>query len=697
MITLDTLLSELPRITPAHAKKLLRLNLVTVKNLLHHFPSRYEDFATIYPISDLSADMNATVVGIISEMKTNRIPKRHLTVTNATISDDSGSISIVWFNQSFIENSLHVGNAYRLSGKVAYNTKNGLHFSAPNIERTERKPTSTGRLVPTYPETAGITSKWLRWQIHMILATEIDLLDALPENIVTELHLPKLSTALKLIHYPRSLEDVEYARKRFVFEEMFILQLITIRTRSQLAKEKSYIIPFDEKLVQQFVQNLPFVPTDAQKKSAYQILTDLSKPVPMNRLLNGDVGSGKTLVALIAALECAKSGYQIAILAPTEVLALQHFNTFLTFFEKYEISIGLLTGAYKMEGAHPALTQNITRSAMLSRIKNGDIKIVIGTHAIIQEDVAFHNLSLIIVDEQHRFGVAQRAKLAQKSIESNDGNKKTVPHFLTMTATPIPRTFALALFGDLHVSLLDEKPKNRKEIITKIIHPERQSVVYDFIKKEIAFGRQAYIVLPLVEDSDALQNVKSAKAEFDRLSKDVFSTYSLGLMHGRLKAKEKEKLMADFKNNKINILISTSVIEVGVDVPNATIMIIENAERFGLSQLHQFRGRIGRGNHQSHCFLFSTHFNSQRLHAMEKHTDGFRLAEIDLALRGPGEFLGSQQSGLPDGAMKNISNIKLITLTRKYAKSLLTEDPFMKKHPLLAKEITHLYERIHLE
>ncbi|HIP50195.1 MAG TPA: DEAD/DEAH box helicase, partial [Candidatus Pacebacteria bacterium] len=366
-------------------------------------------------------------------------------------------------------------------------------------------------------------------------------------------------------------------------------------------------------------------------------------------------------------------------------------------FEKYDYTIGLLTGTHKIYGSHPALIQETTRQKMLKLITSGDTNLVIGTHAVIQEDVVFKDLALIVVDEQHRFGVAQRAKLIQKSMDSDNGNKKTVPHFLTMTATPIPRTFALALFGDLNVSLLDEKPGNRKEIKTSFVQPSKQNEIYDFIKKEISNGRQAYIILPLVEESDALKNVKAAKEEYKRLSKDVFTNESLGLMHGRLKSREKEKLMTDFKKGRIDILISTSVVEVGVDVPNATVMIIENAERFGLSQLHQFRGRIGRGKHQSYCFLFSQNSNSHRLRAMEKYSDGFKLAEIDLKLRGPGEFLGSQQSGLPDGAMKNIANIKLVTLARTHAKDLLISDPSLKKHRLLKKEMSRFYKNVHME
>lgn len=697
MITLDTQLNKLTRVSEAHAKKLKKLDLFTVKDLLYHFPSRYDDFSHIYNVNELKSDTNATVVGQVSNVKTARIFKRHLTITSATITDDTGSIEMIWFNQVFIERTLQTDQKLRVSGKITTNKKGVIQFNSPNVERFERIPTSTGRLVPIYPETAGVTSKWLRWQIQLILSKDIKFEDYIPKNILEELHLQSLGDALKTIHFPKNETESVYASKRFMFEEMFLLQLIIMRTRAQLSKEKAPKITFDKKLIKGFTERLPFTLTNAQRQSSFQILTDMEKSTPMNRLLNGDVGAGKTLVAAIAALQCIKNGNQVAILAPTEVLASQHFNTFLSLFEKYDYTIGLLTGTHKIYGSHPALIQETTRQKMLKLITSGDTNLVIGTHAVIQEDVVFKDLALIVVDEQHRFGVAQRAKLIQKSMDSDNGNKKTVPHFLTMTATPIPRTFALALFGDLNVSLLDEKPGNRKEIKTSFVQPSKQNEIYDFIKKEISNGRQAYIILPLVEESDALKNVKAAKEEYERLSKDVFTNESLGLMHGRLKSREKEKLMTDFKKGRIDILISTSVVEVGVDVPNATVMIIENAERFGLSQLHQFRGRIGRGKHQSYCFLFSQNSNSHRLRAMEKYSDGFKLAEIDLKLRGPGEFLGSQQSGLPDGAMKNIANIKLVTLARTHAKDLLISDPSLKKHRLLKKEMSRFYKNVHME
>ncbi len=697
MITMDTKLDKLTRISASHAKKLEKLGLLTVRDLLYHFPSRYEDFSHIYDITELETDTNATIAAQVSDVKTIRIPRRHLTITTATFTDDTGSVGAVWFNQQFIEQQLKTSNVLRISGKLTTNAKNGLHFNSPNVERLERTPTSTGRLVPIYPETAGITSKWLRWQIQLIREQNIELPDPLPDTVRKELKLPTLADALRLIHFPKNNEEIVYATKRFMFEEMFILQLITLRSRASLAKERATKVPIDEQLIKNFIQTLPFEPTNAQRTSSFQILKDMSTPTPMNRLLNGDVGAGKTLVAAIATLQVLSAGHQVAILAPTEVLASQHFNSFLQLFQKYDYNMGLLTGAYKIYGSHPALIQSTTRAKMLKKISLGELDLIIGTHAIIQEDVSFKDLTLIVVDEQHRFGVAQRAKLTQKAIESNDGNKSTVPHFLTMTATPIPRTFALALFGDLDVSVLDEKPAQRKEIKTTLVHPNNSDKIYDFIKKELDSGRQAYIILPLVEETESLKDVKAVKQEFERLSTGVFKDYKLGLMHGKLKSKEKEKIMQDFSNNKIQILISTSVVEVGVDVPNATAMIIENAERFGLSQLHQFRGRIGRSDKQSYCFLFSTHFNSQRLKAMEKYSDGFKLAEIDLKLRGPGEFLGSQQHGMPDGVMKNISNTKLVTLARTHARNTLLESNSLKKYPTLKKELDRFYMQVHME
>ncbi|MCK4635783.1 MAG: ATP-dependent DNA helicase RecG [Candidatus Moranbacteria bacterium] len=694
MINLDTKLEKLPRVQKNYFKKLAKLNLFTVKDLLKHFPSRYEDYSKIFSINQLQPNLESTVIGTIIDIQTIRTYGRKMLLTEALLEDKTGTIKIIWFNQSYIGRSFPINTQVRISGKV--NDKNNeLSFSAPEIEKANRIPTNTGRLVPIYPETAGLTSKWIRWQIQIILDKKINLPDPIPQSILKELHLPNFKTALRMIHFPKKMNEVILAQKRFAFEEMLILQLTTLKVRLNFSQQKSPEIKFDKKLIQKFIKTLPFAPTDAQRKSSFQILTDLEKSTPMNRLLNGDVGAGKTLVAVIATLQCINENFQVTILAPTEVLASQHFKTFLDFFEKYNFEIGLLTSTYKTYGSHPALTKKTTRPKMLELIKSGKINLIVGTHALIQEDIEFEKLGLVIIDEQHRFGVAQRSAITQKENLSRK-EKNLKPHLLTMTATPIPRTFALALFGDLDVSVLDEKPLNRKEIKTKVISPTNQKSIYKFIKKEIEKGQQVYIILPLVEESEAIKKVKAAITEHKRLQSKIFPDLKLGLLHGRLKSKDKENLMTDFKNKKINILVSTSVIEVGVDIPNATLMIIENAERFGLSQLHQFRGRIGRDEHQSYCFLFSENINSERLQAMEKYNDGFKLADIDLKLRGPGEFVGSRQSGLTDGAMKNINNLKLVTLAREKAKEILKNDFELNKSLLLKKIISELKSVTHL-
>jgi ATP-dependent DNA helicase RecG len=693
MLNLNTELEKIPKIQPKYFKKLAKLNLITVEDLLRHFPSRYNDYSKIIPIEQLQAGEEVTIVGTIIDIKTIRTRSRWMLLTEALVEDETGTVKIIWFNQPYINRSFPIETKVRLSGKVTIKN-NQLSFSSPEIEKATRIPTNTGRLVPIYPETAGLTSKWIRWQIQLIFNQGLKFTDNIPTEILKELYLPSFQNALKMIHFPRTMNDVLLAQKRFAFEDMFLLQLMAIRIRLNFAHQKAPQIKLEKKLIKKFIAHLPFQPTEAQRKSSFQILSDLEKPQPMNRLLNGDVGAGKTLVAAIATLQCLKKGYQVAILAPTEVLASQHFQTFLNFFEEEEFNIGLLTGAYKLYGSHSALIQKTTRPKMLNKLKNNEINLIIGTHAIIQEDVEFNELALIVVDEQHRFGVAQRSAIIKKSSETS---KKLVPHFLTMTATPIPRTFALALFGDLDVSVLDEKPMNRKEIETKVINPLGQKTIYEFIKQEIKKGRQAYIILSLVEESEAIKKVKAAITEHQRLQAEVFSDLELGLMHGRLKPREKEELMIAFKNKEIDILVSTSVIEVGVDVPNATLMIIENAERFGLSQLHQFRGRIGRGEHQSYCFLFTEKTDNERLQALEKYTDGFKLANIDLKLRGPGEFIGSRQSGLPDGAMKNITNIKLVTIARQKAKEILQIDPALKNYPRLHQALKHFENITHLE
>jgi len=487
-----------------------------------------------------------------------------------------------------------------------------------------------------------------------------------------------LEKALWQIHFPDSIKLATAAKKRFSFEELFLIQLLILRERMKFAKEKSIAIPLNLKIIQSFIRKLPFKLTDSQKKSTWQILKDMEKPKPMNRLLEGDVGSGKTIVAAIAALNIAKAGYQTVFMAPTEILSKQHFQNLSQLFKNSHISVGLLTGKEK--------------------IKNEESDILIGTQALIQDKVKFKKLALVILDEQHRFGVKQRAKLCRQ--------KDFIPHLLSMTATPIPRTLTLTIYGDLDLSSITELPTGRKKIITKFITPNKRQEAYDFIRKQVKQGRQVFVICPRIEPSEVKENnlswaeVKAVKEEYEKLSKDIFSDLKVGELHGKMKTEEKEKVIKNFKERKINILVSTSVIEVGIDIPNASLIMIEGAERFGLSQLHQFRGRVGRSEYQSFCFLFtesSAKKTGQRLRALLSSNNGFALAEKDLEIRGPGDFSGIRQWGIPDLSMASLKDIFLVQSSRNTAKEILEEDPELKKYPLLRERLEKFQQNIHLE
>jgi ATP-dependent DNA helicase RecG len=730
MIDLETPLKNLPRIGIKYAKKLEKMEIRTISDFIFHFPFRYDDYSEMIPISEISAGENFTIHGKIASLKNIRTWKRKMYITEALIEDDSGSIRAVWFNQPYLGENLSEGKEIRISGKISQKKDallphidpkkkidSSLYFSNPSWELASRIPTNTGRLVPVYPETQGLTSRWIRWQIQIFFKLKIPIPDPIPHSILKKLNLPEIEKAVKYIHFPENKNQYALARKRFAFEEMFLMQIKSAQVKLSWKKESSIKIKFDEKLIKTFVSGLPFQLTNAQRKASFEILKDLEKNRPMNRLLNGDVGSGKTIVAAIAALQTVRQGYQVAIMAPTEILAQQHYNKFCELFHDHDFKIGLVTSNSKKIYSASKLPSK-TDSSQADIIRSSDI--IIGTHSLIQKDIRFSKLALIIIDEQHRFGVAQRAYLQQKTEEISDGIRGKIPHFLTMTATPIPRTLALAFFGNLDLSILDEMPKNRKKIITKIISQNNRDATYDFIRKEIKSGRQAFVILPLVEESKILtevhpvkslhgqgvrisgqfNGVKAAVQEHIRLSSEVFPDLKIGLVHGKLKAEKKEKAMLDFKNNHLDILVATAVVEVGIDIPNATIMIIEDADRFGLSQLHQFRGRVGRGEHQSYCFLFTnkhSELSKQRLKALVESEDGFKIAEKDLELRGPGEFFGTRQSGIPDIAMENLANVKLIQISRTEAENLLRSDPSLISHPMLNKAIEKFTSQVHLE
>jgi len=679
-LNLETPLSYLPRIGKKYFKKFHKLGLNTVRDLLYYFPFRYDDFSNIIPISKLELHKIATIQGKILDIKNIRTFRKRMVLTEAVIQDKTGPIKAIWFNQPFIGKILKNGDWVSLSGKLAIG-KGGRYISNPSYEimRADKFLTHTAGLVPVYPETAGITSRLIRYALKLALPTINQTEEFLPSYIIRKQALLPLKTALKEIHFPRTKILAEKARHRLSFDELFLIQLSVIKQKLTLQQQKAQKILFNKELIQSFVKSLPFTLTNSQKIAAWDILRDINKPIPMNRLLNGDVGSGKTVVAAMAALEVAKNGYQVAIMAPTEILAQQHFKEINRLLKGFKVKIGLLTGSEKKFS------------------KNTDI--VIGTHALIQKGVVFRDLALVVIDEQHRFGVEQRAALQNQIKEIPDKTPAAIPHFLTLTATPIPRTLALTIYGDLDISLLKELPKGRQKIITEIVAPANRQQTYELTRDQIKKGRQAFIICPLIEESEKLE-VKSVTQEYEKLTKNIFPDLKIAMLHGRMKPKEKEKIMTDYKNKKTDILVSTSVVEVGIDVPNATVMMIEGADRFGLAQLHQFRGRVGRGEHRSYCFLLtesSSKTTNARLRALLKCQNGFELAEKDLKIRGAGELFGIRQSGLPDLAMASLADLPLVEQTRKEANNLLEKDSELKYHPLLLQKLTQFHKTVHLE
>lgn len=702
-LDLNASVSKLPRVNENRAKRLNRLGIKTVKDLLFYFPGRYDDFTNVKKIADLEAGETATVRGKIIKIKSVRTWKKKINITEAVVGDESGSVRAVWFNQPYLADTLKAGDLINLSGKIAVQ-KSGLIFSHPVCEfaRGGKETSHTGRLVPVYSETKGLTSRWLRFIIKPLLGLAEIVPEYLPEEIKTRKNLPDLAETLQEIHFPKNAASAERARSRFAFEELFFLQLRALAAKQKLKKERAPEIPPDIEALKKFVAALPFNLTNAQRKAAWEIITDLAKPSPMNRLLNGDVGSGKTVVAALAAFSCALRGYQAAFMAPTEILANQHFEEISKLCEKIGgMKIGLLTAKIaKLAG------EKIKKNELLEKAENGEISVVIGTHSLIQKNVKFKNLAFVVVDEQHRFGVSQRAHLVSSR------KSALLPHFLSMSATPIPRTLALTAFGDLDISVLNEMPKGRQKIITKIVSPEERPAAYSFIRSEIKKGRQAFVICPRIEISKGEESgeaspkkllwaeVKAVKDEHKKLSEKIFPDLKIGIIHGKLKTEEKEKALKDFKNKKTDVLTATSVVEVGIDVPNATVMMIENADRFGLAQLHQFRGRVGRGEHQSYCLLFSdssSDENNRRLKAMVNCDNGFELAWKDLKIRGPGGLFGGRQWGIPDLAMASLSDVNLIKEARQEAEQTLKNDPLLKKHPLLREKISDFAKSVHLE
>lgn len=687
MLSLETPIKNLKKVGPTYLKRLNSLGLKTIRDLFFHFPHRYDDFSQITPISFLKKGQTATVQGEVSEIKNIRTFKRRINITEALIKDQTGSIKAIWFNQPYLAETLKKGTQANFSGKVTF-AKNTLSLSNPVYEIVRQKETThTGRLVPVYHETAGLSSRYLRYLIKPLLPLANKIFDFLPDLIKKEYGLIDLNKAIAQIHFPKDQNSAQTARFRLSFDELFLIQLMVLKQKQALAQAQAQAIGFDQKLIQSFVKSLPFKLTNDQRLATWEIFQDIAKSQVMNRLLDGDVGSGKTVVATMAALATAKAGYQTALMAPTEILAKQHFNTLSHLLKKNKLKIALLTSSAQKTNTQ----KTFNRLQLKKQIKLGKIDIVIGTQALIQKDLSFKQLALAIIDEQHRFGIKQRASLAK-----NFSHQQYMPHLLSMTATPIPRTLALTIYGDLDISLLKEMPKGRKPVKTKIVLPADRQKTYDFIEEQAKKKKQIFVICPLIDESEKLE-VKSVTQEYEKLNKKVFPNLKILMLHGKLKPKEKENIMQDFKNGQADILVSTSVIEVGVDIPRATIMMIEGADRFGLAQLHQFRGRVGRSSDQAYCFLFTDSAatkTSQRLQAILQSHNGFELAEKDLKIRGPGEIFGSRQWGLPDLTMASLSDLKLVQLARQAAAKTLKEKLSTE---ILADKIKSFQQTIHLE
>ncbi|MFA5124531.1 MAG: ATP-dependent DNA helicase RecG [Patescibacteria group bacterium] len=683
-LSLDSQVSQISPYAKRLANKLKKLNIETVRDLIFYYPFRYEDYSCLSQITDLREGMEAAVIGRLELVASRRSHRQRKIVTEAVLTDDTGSIKLVWFNQPWVSKTLAGGETIRVYGRISGDMYS-LHFNSPSYERVS---SGAPGIMPVYPLTSGLTNKQLRFLLSGLKPLIMTVNDYLPEEIINRQNLVSLSSALINVHWPENNSALAAARHRLAFDELFLLQTWSQILRSNLKELEAPSIEFKELKIKEFIARLPFELTLDQKRAAWEVIKDLAKTEPMNRLIEGDVGSGKTVVALIAMYNAILNGQQAALMAPTEILANQHYYNISKLLISCGVNLGLLTRTQKVFNG-----EELGKKEFLAKAALGEIDLIVGTHALIQKEVVFKQLGLVIVDEQHRFGVKQRQELKQKGADSK------IPHFLSLTATPIPRSLALIVYGDLDLSLIKELPQGRKAIVTKVVPPDKRLLAYEFIGKQIAAGRQVFVVCPLIDPSDKL-GVRSVTEEFNKLDKEVFPQLPVGLLHGKLKSEEKEEVMAKFKDNKIKILVSTSVVEVGVDIPNATVMMIEGAERFGLSQLHQFRGRVGRGNYQSYCFLFSEDPSDRalaRLNYLSQTTDGFALAEYDMKQRGGGNVFGQEQSGFIDNLkIADPGDLVLAKKARDAAKDFVAEFR-MEDFPRLAEVVSQFGLTAHLE
>lgn len=689
MVTFDTKVENLTSVGKTTGGRLKKINITTAADLLWNIPRTHEDLSEVMAIKDIKPGYKICLQGKIEMIETKRSPRRRMYITEAWVADSTGQLKVIWFNQPYLTKTLQTGDAIFLAGEIQEKNLFEPQLTNPTWEKITTDTIHTARIVPLYHLTAGLTQKQLRFLIKQVLPLADRVADYLPAWIKTAEKLPDLSWALRNIHFPDKIGDFQQSLRRLKFDELFFLLWRVIVGKNKLAQAQAPAIKFQEELIKRFVSELPFQLTNSQRQAAWEILQDLQNSRPMNRLLEGDVGSGKTVVAGLAILNTISQGRQAVLLAPTEILARQHFATFVDLFAREKIPITLFTRTDKKTNLDK---EKKTKAELLAAIVNNELPFIIGTHALLQEAVEFSDLALIVIDEQHRFGVAQRQQLKDKTPD-------LLPHFLSMTATPIPRSLALTLYGDLDISLIKEKPQNRKPVITKLITQPERPAAYDFVQEEIKQGHQAFVICPLIDESDKL-GVKSAEREYKNLSEKIFPNLKIGLVHGKLKKSAKEQVMADFRNNKLDLLVATAVVEVGVDIPNATIMLIEGAERFGLAQLHQFRGRVGRSDQQSYCLLFTENTSpktKERLQILTSTDNGFELAEADLAFRGPGEIYGYKQSGLPELSIASWADTELAKKAKYYAEKIVATDPNLKSAPELKNKLNQTLSQIHWE
>ncbi|MBI4066007.1 ATP-dependent DNA helicase RecG [Candidatus Kaiserbacteria bacterium] len=727
----DTIDKHFTRLKSEQKKALKKLGIKTIGDLLYHFPARYESAGQIGTIAGVSAGAEVTLYGTVRKPDMRKTWKSRRPIAEAWLEDASGKIKMMWFSQPYIAKTLRDGMVVKVSGRVA-GTGTKVYLANPAIDKTPvtsdavhdslfvKANTSVQQgealIYPVYPESQGVSSLWFLHAVRKVFSAEGGSAfggeDPIPSDILSRYNLPSLSSALVFIHSPKKLSDATAARKRFAFEEVFALQIIMQQRRRMLMNEKALAVAVDRKALADFIESFPFPATSAQIKAIRAIVEDFEKRHPMLRLLEGDVGSGKTAVAAATAYLVATSKpagriagtLQVAYLCPTEILAKQHFSTFVSYFKDHPIPIGLITGSECRKFPSRVRYEEsakFSKAAFKKMVANGEIPIVIGTHALIEKSLSFKYFAYAIIDEQHRFGTMHRQKLATKD--------EIVPHLLSMTATPIPRTLALTIYGDLDLTLLDEMPAGRKSVITEVLGPKERERAYERVRAELKAGHQTYVICPRIDlpaqagepgyNPLALE-AKSVKTEAERLKKSVFPNAIIDILHSKMTPAEKEKTMGAFEKNEINILVATSVVEVGVNVPNATVILIEGAERFGLAQLHQLRGRVLRSTYQSYCFALPESFGEatrNRMKALTTAKNGFELAEYDLSLRGAGELGGGKQWGVSDIAMEALKNIKLVEAARAEAARVVASDPELKKHPALLLRASLADQQMHLE